>query len=460
MVGGSLNPAGSQAVTVNAASGSRARITAALISVTALLVSVSVLFVGNGLQNTLVPIRANGEGFSAIALGLLGASYFLGFTLGCVFGPALIGRSGHIRAYLAMVSLSSVIALCHPMLAEPVFWCLLRVVTGFCFAVLYIVIESWLNEQSTNDMRGTVFSIYTAINLSMISAGQLLISVADPKSYVLFSLCSILVSLAALPLAFTRAVTPQPVPSIRPNLAKIYLTSPVGFGGCIAAGLATGAFWSLGPVVAQDMGYSTFGIGLFMSATVLGGAVAQWPLGAMSDRMDRRFVILIASLIAMTASLALVTVSAQSFNIAIAIAIAFGAGAFPVYSLSVAHSNDHAQPDEFVELSSGLLLVFGASAAVGPVMAGVLRGRSDEPTLFLFHAIVFAFAAAFVVYRMSQRAAPDAEQRGDFKDSLIASETIVPLDTDQAIIDYVPGEETDAGLQSDPQPEPATDENR
>lgn len=419
----------------------------ALLSVMALLLSVAILLTGNGLQSTLIPIRANNEAFGAIEIGVLGASYFVGFTLGCLFGPALIGISGHIRAYLAMVSLSSVIALGHPLLIDPWFWWILRLMTGFCFAVLYIVIESWLNEQSTNATRGTVFSIYTAINLTMISVGQLLIASADPNTYVLFSICSIIVSLAAIPLAFTRAVSPPPVPSIWPRPGKLLAVSPVGFAGCVAVGLANGAFWSLGAVFAQDAGYSTFGIGLFMTAAVVGGALAQWPLGAISDRMDRRRVIVLAAGIAATAAFILSASATLSWVIVFAAAAVFGAGAFPVYALCVAHSNDHAEDNEFVELSSGLLLVFGVSAAIGPLIASVLRSQAGGTMLFAFNSVVFTTLVVFVLFRMTQRSAPTADERGEFRDSLIATETLVPLDTDQTISDVSEDEATDSETQ-------------
>ncbi len=197
---------------------------------------------GNGLQGTLIPVRGNLESFAAFEIGLLGSAYYAGFALGCFVGPALISRAGHIRAYLAMVSVASIIALLHVLYIEPFLWWILRGIMGFCFAVLYIVIESWLNECSTNETRGKIFSIYTAINLTVITAGQMMLGLADPKSFALFALSSILVSLAALPVAFTTAVSPGPVAVVRPRLVKFYQVSPVGIAGCLAVGLANGSF--------------------------------------------------------------------------------------------------------------------------------------------------------------------------------------------------------------------------
>ena len=196
---------------------------------------------GNGLQGTLLPIRGNMDGFTPIELGLLGTAYFLGFTLGCVHGPLLVRRSGHIRAYLAMTSLASVIALLHAIYVDPVSWFVLRAVTGYSFAILYIVIESWLNARSDNRTRGTIFSIYTAVNLTVITAGQMMLGLADPRSFSLFAFAAILVSLAALPIAFTGSASPEQPEFVRPRLVKLFSISPVGARRLLCRGLANGA---------------------------------------------------------------------------------------------------------------------------------------------------------------------------------------------------------------------------
>ena len=401
---------------------------AALASVSALLLSVALLLMGNGLQATLIPVRGSLEGFLAYELGVLGSSYFIGFTFGCICGPVLIGRSGHIRVYLAMVSAASAVALLHALLLDQVIWWLLRAVTGFCFAVLFIIIESWLNERSTNETRGTIFSIYVLISLTVISIGQMMLALDDPKALSLFALVSILVSLAAMPVALTATITPEPVPTVRPRLHKLYGTSPVGFMGCLAFGLTSGAFWALGPVFAQDRGFDTLSIGLFMSAVVLGGALAQWPLGWVSDHMDRRHVILIAALAALSAAVALMTYSNVNQNVILVLALTFGMGAFPVYTLSVAHANDFAVSSDYVEVSSGLLLVFGIGASIGPVVAGFLRHTLPGPTLFMFTASMHLALILFVVWRLRKRDRPSQKERVDFSDVLIAAETVLPLE--------------------------------
>jgi MFS family permease len=405
---------------------------AALAPVAALLCSVALLLMGNGLQGTLIPVRANLESFRAFELGLLGTAYFFGFTAGCVHGPALVRRAGHIRAYLAMTSVASGIALLHPMMVDPVIWWGLRIATGYCFAVLYIIIESWINERADNRVRGTVFSVYTIVNLTVITLGQLMLGFADPNSFILFALASILVSFAALPVAFTAAAHPKMVERVHPRLRDLASISPVGTAGCFAVGLANGAFWTLGPVFASDAGLDTRGIGYFMSAVVLGGAFAQWPLGRVSDDMDRRFVMLIATAIALGAAIALMIIPQIDRTSMIIAGAVFGMGAFPLYPLAVAHANDNARPDQFVEVSSGLLLIFGIGAAIGPLLSSLVRQVMGMPMLFVFTGAVHLVLIGFILYRMHSRAAPAQADRTDFADAAIAAATVAQYEPVQA----------------------------
>ncbi len=252
---------------------------ATLAPVSALLLSVVFLLMGNGLQGTLLPVRAQLELFSTGDIGILGSFYFLGFASGCYFGPHLVRRVGHIRAFAAMVSLASTATLVHVLVLEPLFWWPVRAITGFCFAVLYMVIESWLNEKSTNEIRGLVFSIYTIINLVVLTIGQMMLTLADPKAFPLFAVASILVSLAALPVALTKAPAPAPAPiaSVKIRVRYLYNASPVGFIGALVVGLANGSFWSLAPVFAQTNSavVGASGIAMFMSISVIAGAMGQ-----------------------------------------------------------------------------------------------------------------------------------------------------------------------------------------
>ncbi|MEL7487628.1 MAG: MFS transporter, partial [Pseudomonadota bacterium] len=279
----------------------------AIRSIAALLLAAALLIAGNGLQSTLLAVRAELEGFPLALIGLLMSAYYVGFIVGCRRGPRLIQRVGHIRTFTALASLVSAAALVHALIAEPVLWIALRVIAGFSMAGLYMIIESWINESVDNASRGRVLAAYRIIDLSALTAGQALLAVADPASFVLFSIISIIISLALIPVALTNAATPQPITKAQLDLGKMLAASPVAAAACFSAGAANGAFWAIGPVFAQRLGYSVSEVSFFMSAVVIGGAVAQWPIGFLSDRFDRRFVIAGAALTCVGASAAMAT---------------------------------------------------------------------------------------------------------------------------------------------------------
>jgi MFS family permease len=386
----------------------------AIAPVGALLLSVALLLTGNGLQGTLLPVRANIENFGALSIGVMGSAYYVGFVAGCILTPKLIRRAGHIRLFTAMVSIASVIPLAHAMLVGPVPWWLLRVLTGLCLAGLYLIIESWLNERATPENRGLVFTTYTTVNFSVITLGQMLMLADDPVRFHLFSLASILVSLAAVPVALTRSPQPAPISSARLSLRKLYSVSPVGVAGVLTVGLANGAFWGMAPAFASQAGLSVPQIAWFMSATVVGGALAQWPFGRLSDRMDRRRTILIACTLACASAVLLIFTYLTMPALMIGTAFLFGIFSFPLYALSVAHTNDMAKDVDFVAVAGGLLLINGAGSVVGPAIAGIAMDRFGPLGLFGFTALMHASMAGFAFYRMSQRAAPPQDQKADF----------------------------------------------
>jgi len=405
--------------------------TAAFAPITALLLSVALLLMGNGLQGTLLPVRANMEAFSATDIGVLGSAYFFGFACGCLYGPRLIRRAGHIRAFTALVAIASCVVLVHALFLNPYLWWVLRAMTGFCFAVLYMIIESWLNEKSTNETRGFVFSLYTIINLTVITIGQLMLGLDRPQNFPLFLLASILVSLAAVPVALTRAEAPAPVRSVKIRLLHLYKLSPVGVIGCLAVGLANGSFWALAPVFAQQKGADTWGVAIFMSAAVLAGALGQWPLGRLSDKMDRRRVIIGAACGSAAAGVLFVLWAPHWGLGLLALIFLFGIFAFPIYGLSVAHMNDFVEPDGYVEAASGLLLVFALGAVIGPVVASTLTRFLGPDALFGMTATVQLALAAFALYRMQRRAPAPEEEHVAFAESLNFAQTVSTVDFTQ-----------------------------
>jgi MFS family permease len=314
------------------------------------------------------------------------------------------------------------------MFVNPILWWVLRATTGFCFAALYMIIESWLNEKSTNDTRGFIFSLYTMLNLTVITIGQLMLGLDRPEGFQLFLLASILVSLAAVPIALTTAEAPAPVRSVKIRLWHLYKLSPVGVIGCFAVGLANGSFWALAPVFAQAKGATPWGVAIFMSVAVIAGALGQWPLGRLSDKMDRRRVIIAAACGSAAAGLAFVILAPPWGIPLLALVFLFGLFAFPIYGLSVAHMNDYVETDGYVEAASGLLLVFALGAVVGPLVASTLTRFFGPDALFGMTAGVQLCLAAFALHRMSRRAPAPEEAHVAFRESLNFAQTVATLD--------------------------------
>jgi len=396
-----------------------------LSTVAPLLLGVAILLTGQGLQGTLLPVRANLEGFSTLSIGLMGGAYFFGFTLGCLRGSTLLGRVGHIRVFAAMTAAASAVPLLHGLWVETWLWWLLRFVTGYCFAVLYVVIESWLNELATNETRGTVFSAYTLITLTVLAVGQQMLLLYDPQQMALFAIASAIVSIAAIPVVMSVAPTPQQgKEKVRLDIRRLFQISPAGALGCLASGLANGPFWALAPVFVAAYSSEVSLAAWFMTSAVLGGAVGQWPLGFWSDRVDRRWVVAFAALAGL-----LVGVTSWLFFshmtpvLLMTLGAAWGAVAFPLYAVSVAHSNDHARPGEYVMISSGLLLMYGIGAIAGPFIASLFMQLVGAGGLFLYTATIHLLLLGYITFRFFKREPVPEEEHRKFVDALAATQT-------------------------------------
>lgn len=395
-----------------------------LAPVAMLLVGVAILLTGQGLQGILLPVRASLEQFSIHAVGFIGATYFLGFTLGCLFGARMICRVGHVRVFAAMTAAASASPLLHGLWINLWSWAVLRSVTGFCFAVLYMVIESWINEKATNENRGTIFSAYVLINMTVLAAGQQMLLVADPRSLTLFALASVLVSLAAVPVVLSKSELPRSAEVVKLDIPHLYRTSPAGMLGALATGLTNGAFWALAPVFAvaysEDLSFAAW----VMTCSVIGGAVSQWPLGHISDRIDRRYVMALISFGGMAIAIILWAFADKLSMLAIVLLCGvWGAMAFPLNSISVAHANDNADAGDYVMLSSGLLLMYGIGAIAGPFVASAAMSALGLGGLFSFTALIHGALLFYILNRTLRRARPPTEQHLPFDDALTASRT-------------------------------------
>ena len=400
-------------------------------SIGTILLSTVFFLMGNGLVTTLTPVRAHLDGFSDVALGALGAWYYAGFVVGCAAGPNLLARAGHIRAFAIAAAVTAVSVLLQPIMPSPLAWFLLRALSGVCIAVLYMALESWLNDRATNETRGQIFSVYVVVNLTSLVLGQWLLLLAAPDSFELFSVGAAAYCLCLIPVCLTRL--PQPIARVMPrlNVARLFAVAPVGAAGCMIFGLASSAFWSLGPVYADSLGFGRTGLALFMSVFIAGGALVQWPLGRLSDGMDRRWVIAAVCTVASAAGITLAMFGwllVRVPEIFFAVVFVLGASILPLYSLSIAHANDRLTREEFVEASAGLLMLMAALSVPGPLLAAFVISVAGSYALFLFIALAYAAMAFFAFTRTRVRLPPTEEMREAFASVPHGSPASVALD--------------------------------
>jgi len=386
----------------------------AIASVFSLLLGVAVILAGNGLLGTLLGVRGQLESMSETVLGIVMAGYFAGFVIGTFLVPRLIRQVGHIRVFAALASIASVATLLHGLYTHPLLWLFLRLFSGACIVGLYIVIESWLNERTTNEQRGHVFSAYMTTTLIGLGLGQLLLMAGDAGRLELFALASVLLSLGLVPVAMTDVHEPELVEASRLGLRKLYEISPLGVVGCVFAGLTAGSFWGLGPVFASAIGLPKGGIAAFMSLTILGGIVMLWPVGRLSDHFPRRTVLAWScALASMGATLVALMMPFGSLWVMFG-GFSYGAFAFSMYSLAAAHTNDHLDRSQMLEATSSLQLLWASGAIVGPVIAGTLMQRIGPESLMLFIAVGALIPALFARYRMAITKTIPVEDQGEY----------------------------------------------
>jgi MFS family permease len=367
-----------------------------------LLLGLFFLIVGHGLQLTLVPLRAEAEGWSAFQIGAIGSAYYVGFLAGCIGTPYLILRAGHIRAFMALASAIAAAMVAHPLWVAFGPWLVLRLIIGASLAGLYMIIESWLNERASNQNRGLIMSIYIMVNYGALALGQFLVTRASPTSFTLFAVATVAMAIASIPLALTRQQQPAPVALVRFRPQAVYRAAPVGLIGVFGSGLANGAYWSLGAVAAVAHGMSTADAALFLTIATLAGTFAQWPVGRLSDRMDRRYVlvVLLGGAAVFGLVLALVPLTSLGWYI---VAVPYGFAIAPIYSISAAHAYDRVPKGTMVETAASLFIASAVGSIVGPLVASTMMQHLGGATLFLYTAVIYAVLGAYVVLRLRQR---------------------------------------------------------
>ncbi|MFT5573180.1 MAG: MFS family permease [Cryomorphaceae bacterium] len=366
---------------------------------------------GDGLQSTLLAVRATREGFSNLTTGLVMSSFYMGFLGGTLWAPRIVKKVGHIRVFAALASVASACILVHAAFPNPAAWIVLRLISGFCFSGVYIVAESWLNESATNETRGHLLSVYMVITYVAVGAGQLFLNLADTTGYALFVLTSVLISVAVIPLLLTAAPAPEFARSSSVNLKQLYQISPLGIVGMFGVGMVSAALFGVAPVYASQSGMDTAEISYFMLAPIVATVLLQWPIGRLSDSFDRRKIILLVTILAaLAAVLCIYMARISTSHLFVAFGL-FGGFSLPMYALCIAHTNDSLEPSQMVAASGGLILAGGIGSIFGPVGVALAMDFSAD-WFFTSMAIVHAAIGLFVISRMFTRDATPLEEQG------------------------------------------------
>ncbi len=379
--------------------------------VRSLLLSIFMLMSGSGFLATLISLRLERAGSGTMAIGMVATAYFGGLVLGSLRAGGVVRQVGHIRAFAAFVALLSASTLAYALLAHPLFWSMLRLIDGVCVAGVFVCLESWLNDRAEPHMRGSVLAAYMVALYSGQAVGQLLLGAAGAYPAIPFQIASILISLAIIPLCLTRSSAPAPVEASAFSIRSLLAASPLGTIGALATGLMLGAFYGLAAVHVRRLGLELAETARFMMIVILGGVALQWPLGRLSDRYDRRAVIIISFAIVLLVSLALALTASGGFGL-LTLGALFGGLSFALYPLCVAHCNDRLLESERVTASGRLVLLYSVGAAFGPVCAAGFMTVSGTGGLYLFIAMCAGLALLLGLWR--QRASdpvPSAEQQ-------------------------------------------------
>ncbi len=375
----------------------------------ALLLGMFLLQVGNGLQGSLMGVRGAIEGFSTFELSLIGSAYFLGFLGGSSLAPQFISRVGHVRVFAALGSMISATVISYPMITDPYAWMVLRVLLGFSLSGIYVTAESWLNNASTNETRGQSLSAYMLMQMFGLVAGQGILAAGDPSGWILFVIPSILVSLSFAPILLSAQPTPA-FEAARPmTLRQLYTASPFGvIGMTLLGGVFAGQF-AMAAVYATEVGLNLGQLSAFISSFFIGAIILQYPIGWMSDRMDRRILIVGAAGAGALVALGGVFL-AQSYVALLVVALLSGGLAQPLYALLIAYTNDYLEPEDMAAASGGMVFVNGIGAIAGPPALGLLMSLMGPGGFWLFLALVLMVVTIYGLYRMTQRPSVYAEE--------------------------------------------------
>jgi MFS family permease len=380
----------------------------------ALMQGCAMFVAASGLLTTSLSVLATDLGFAPAAIGLIMAAYFLGYVVGTFVCPTAITKVGHIRAFSVFAAVAAAASLLHALVIGIVSWAILRLATGICLAGLFMTVESWLNTETESSQRGRVFAIYQIVSLLAIAVGQWLLLLRTGNPSTPFLLCGILFALALVPTALAQVYQPASVPRVPFEIRHIWTISPLGVLGTFTAAVANSTFFGLGPVYAAAGGWSTADIAGFMSTVIVGGVALQWPIGHLSDRFDRRRIILLTSVMTAVSAGAAALSQDTSAWVFYAAAFLYGGFSFSMYPLCVAHSNDREASGEFLRMASALLLIYGIGATVGPTVGGLVINMAGTDAFFMFLLATYTAMSTIVALRMIVRAPPQQSPQDTF----------------------------------------------
>ncbi len=381
----------------------------------ALLLGILLLMVGNGVQGTLLGIRGGIEGFSTFEMSVVMAGYFAGFLGGSRMTPWMIRRVGHVRVFAALGSFISAVLILYPTIAEPWAWAILRVIIGFSFSGVYVTAESWLNNAASNENRGKALSLYLIVQMLGIITAQGILVLGDPSGFVLFVIPSVLVSIAFAPILLSVNPTPAFETTKGMSLRELFHISPLGCVGVLVLGGVFSAQFGMAAVFGTQAGLSVAEISLFVAMFYIGGLVLQYPIGWISDRMDRRILIIAVSGVGGVGA-ALPLLGLGGYEMLLVAAFFLGGSTNPLYGLLIAYTNDFLEPDDMPAASAGLIFINGMGAIAGPVVTGWVMGVVGPQGFFLYIGILLIMLVAYGFWRMSRRASRPVAEQGAFVD--------------------------------------------
>ncbi len=411
-----------------------------LSSAWALLLGMMLLQVGNGMQGTLLGIRGQIEGFTTLEISLVMSGYFVGFLFGSRMAPEMIRRVGHVRVFAALASLISAVMILYPTWTDPWVWGVGRILIGFCFSGVYVTAESWLNNAASNDNRGKALSLYMIVQMIGIISAQGLIVVADPGGFILFIIPSVLISLSFAPILLSISPVPAFDTTKPMTLRQIMKVSPLGCVGMFLLGGIFSAQFGMAAVYGAEAGLRIGQISMFVSAFYIGALIIQYPLGWLSDRMDRRVLISVAAALMGVGAICGMLFGAF-FPLLLVSAFFVGGLSNPLYSLLIAYTNDFLAHEDMAAASGGMVFINGLGAVAGPVITGWMMGIIGPKGFFVYIAFLGFAMAIYAAYRMTQRASPSVEDTDRYAPVTASSSPVAVTWAQEYAIDIAQEEE-------------------